>query len=95
MSRDVSFSMNTGVGGGKDIIQEMAKPLVTKSANAIASRAGSISGMSFKVNTYVGNPNRYGGTRAVAEITADDTFDDHQRYKGFTAVQKSKDAGRV
>ena len=101
MSRDVSFSMNTGAGGGQDIIREMAMPMVKKSAEAIASRASSISSsitsnpVSFKVNTYVGKPNRRGGTRAVAEIVADGVVTDHQRYAGFTAVQKSKDAGRV
>lgn len=101
MSRDVRFSMNTGVGGGQDIIQQMAMPLVKKSAEAIAQRAGSISGsitskpIEFKVNTYVGLPNRSGGKRAVAEVVADGIVTDHQRYSGLTAVQKSKDAGRV
>lgn len=101
MSRDVRFSMNTGAGGGQDIIQQMAMPLVKKSAEAIASRATGISSsitsrpMTFKVNTYVGLPNRRGGRRAVAEVVADDIVDNHQRYAGFTAVQKSKDAGRV
>lgn len=101
MSRDVSFSMNTGAGGGADIIQQMAMPMVKKSAEAIASRATGISGsltsmpMQFKVNTYVGLPNRRGGSRAVAEVVADGVVTDHQRYMGYTAVQKSKDAGRV
>lgn len=101
MSRDVKFSMNTGVGGGKDIIQQMAMPVVKKSAEAIADRASSISGsitsksIEFRVNTGVGMPNRRGGTRAYAEIVADNVFDEHQRYSGYTAVQKSKDAGRV
>lgn len=101
MSRDVRFSMNTGVGGGRDIIQNMAMPLVKKSAEAIAQRAGSISGsitskpIEFKVNTYVGLPNRSGGKRAVAEVVAGGITTDHQRYSGFAAVQKSKDAGRV
>lgn len=101
MSRDVSFSMNTGAGGGQDIIQQMAMPLVKKSAEAIASRATGISSsitsqpVSFKVNTYIGLPNRRGGKRAVAEVVADGVVTEHQRYRGFTAVQKSKDAGRV
>lgn len=93
--------MNTGAGGGQDIIQQMAMPLVKKSAEAIASRATGISSSitsqptTFKVNTYVGLPNRRGGKRAVAEIVADGVVTEHQRYSGFTAVQKSKDAGRV
>lgn len=101
MSKDIRFSMNTGVGGGQDIIQDMAMPLVKASAEAIASRANGIADaissqpVSFKVNTYVGLPNKRGGTRAVAEIVADGAATDHQRYVGFTAVQKSKDAGRV
>ena len=101
MSRDVKFSMNTGSGGGQDIIQQMAMPVVKKSAEAIASRASGISSsitskpIQFKVNTYVGLPHRRGGSRAVAEVVADEIYDDHQRYAGFTAVQKSKDAGRV
>lgn len=101
MSRDVSFSMNTGAGGGRDIIQNMAMPMVTKSAQAIAQRANGISSSitsqptSFKVNTYIGLPNRRGGTRAVAEIVADGAVTEHQRYSGYIAIQKAKDAGRV
>lgn len=101
MGRDVKFSMNTGAGGGRDIIQQMAMPVVKKSAEAIASRATSISSsitsrpLQFKVNTGVGLPNRYGGTRAVAEVVAEGAVDEHQSYMGFTAVLKSKDAGRV
>lgn len=101
MSRDVRFSMNTGAGGGQDIIREMAMPVVKKSAEAIAQRASSISGsitsrpIQFKVNTGLGLANRYGGTRAVAEIVADNVYDEHQRCDGYEAVQKSKDAGRV
>ena len=93
--------MNTGAGGGQDIIRQMAMPMVKKSAEAIASRASSISGSitsqptQFKVETYVGNPNRRGGTRAVAEIVADNVFDEHQKYAGLMAIQKAKDAGRV
>lgn len=102
MSRDVSFSMNTGVGGGKDIIQDMAMPLVRKSAEAIADRATRVSGgitskpVHFKVEAYIGLPNRRGGQRAVAAIVADGpVISEHQNYSAYTAVQKSKDAGRV
>lgn len=101
MSKDVRFSMNTGAGGGQDIIREMAMPLVKRSAEAIASRASGISGsitsnpIQFSVKTSIGLPNRRGGTRAVAEIVANDVYDEHQRYVGLTAIQKSKDAGRV
>ena len=101
MSRDVRFSMNTGAGGGQDIIRQMAMPLVQKSAEAIASRATRVSaGMStnpptFRVKTYVGLPNRRGGTRAVAEIYGENVQNEHQNYVGHAAVQKSKDAGRV
>lgn len=102
MSRDVSFSMNTGAGGGKDIIQNMAMPLVKKSAEAIADRATRVSGgitskpVHFKVETYIGLPNRRGGQRAVAEVVADGAvISEHQNYSAYTAVQKSKDAGRV
>lgn len=101
MSKDVKFVMNTGQGGGRDIIQQMAMPMVQKSAQAIASRASSMSAsitsrpVEFKVNTYIGLPNRHGGTRAVAEIVADNVYDSHQRYAGYEAVQKAKDAGRV
>lgn len=93
--------MNTGAGGGRDIIREMAMPMVEKSAEAIAERASNISGsitsnpLHFRVNTYIGLQNKRGGTRAVAEIVADGAVTDHQRYSGFTVVQKSKDAGRV
>lgn len=102
MSRDVSFSMNTGAGGGRDIIQNMAMPLVKKSAEAIADRATRVSGgitskpVHFKVETYIGLPNRRGGQRAVAEVVADGAItSEHQNYSAYTAVQKSKDAGRV
>lgn len=101
MSRDVRFSMNTGAGGGQDIIQQMSMKMVKKSAEAIAERASGISGsitsqpLHFEVNTYVGLPNKYRGSRAVAEIVAKDVYDDHQRYAGFEAIQKAKDAGRV
>lgn len=97
----VRFSMNTGPGGGEDIIRSMAMPVVEQSAQAIASRATSIAGRisrkppEFSVKTYVGEPNRRGGTRAAAAIIADDVYDEHEQYVGFTAVQKSKDAGRV
>lgn len=94
--------MNTGVGGGKDIIQDMAMPLVQKSAEAIADRATRICGgitsnpVHFKVETYIGLPNRRGGKRAVAEVVADGAvISEHQNYSAHTAVQKSKDAGRV
>lgn len=98
---NVKFSMNTGPGGGQDIIREMAMPLVKKSAEAIAGRASSISNSitsqptEFKVVNYIGLPNRRGGSRAVAAVVADGVVTDHQKYMGFTAVQKSKDAGRV
>lgn len=101
MSKNVSFSMNTGIGGGQDIIRQMAMPLVQKSAEAVASRATRVAaGMStnpptFRVKTYVGLPNRRGGTRAVAEVYGEDVLNEHQDYVGRTAVQKSKDAGRV
>lgn len=101
MSKNVSFSMNTGIGGGQDIIRQMAMPLVQKSAEAVASRATRVAaGMSsnpptFRVKTYVGLPNRRGGTRAVAEVYSEDVSNEHQDYVGRAAVQKSKDAGRV
>lgn len=93
--------MNTGAGGGQDIIQQMAMPMVQQAAEAIASRASGISSsitsqpVSFKVNTYIGLPNRRGGKRAVAEVVGDEAMTEHQSFMAFTAVQKSKDAGRV
>ena len=101
MSKNVSFSMNTGIGGGQDIIRQMAMPLVQKSAEAVASRATRVAaGMSsnpptFRVKTHIGLPNSRGGTRAVAEVYGEDVSNEHQDYVGRTAVQKSKDAGRV
>ena len=101
MSKNVSFSMNTGVGGGQDIIREMAMPLVKRQAEAIASRATGIAGKmtsnppTFAVKTYVGLPNRRGGTRAVAEVYGEGVVSSHQDYVGFMACRKSKDAGRV
>lgn len=101
MSRNVRFSMNTGVGGGQDIIREMAAPLVKAQAEAIASRASGIAGKmtsnppTFAVKTYTGLPNRRGGTRAVAEVYGENVLTDHQNYVGFMACQKSKDAGRL
>lgn len=101
MSRDVSFSMNTGAGGGRDIIQQMAMPMVVKSAQAIADRAQSISSSitshppKLEVSSYVGLPNKRQGTRAVAEIIATDVYTEHQFYSGLQAVRKSIDAGRV
>lgn len=101
MSRDVSFSLNTGVGGGKDVIEQMAMPLVKAQASAIASRATGIAAKmstnppTFEVRTYIGQPNRYGGTRAVAEVYGENIVDEHQNYVGNAACQKSKDAGRV
>ena len=100
MSVKVKFSMNTGVGGGQDIIRQMAAPLVERSAEAIASRANSIASKvssnppEFKVDEYIGLPNRRGGKRAVATVYGDETTE-HQHYIGFMAAQKSKDAGKV
>lgn len=101
MSRDVKFSMNTGPGGGQDIIRDMAEPLVKASAEAIAERARNISGsltskpISIKVDTHLGLPNKRGGKRAYAVVEADGIIDEHENYIAYTAVQKSKDAGRV
>ena len=101
MSVKVKFSMNTGVGGGQDIIRQMAAPLVERSAKSIASRANSIASKmsnnppTMRVKSYVGLPNRRGGMRAVSEVYGSDVLTDHQNYVGFMAAQKSKDAGKI
>lgn len=100
MSKNVSFSMNTGAGGGRDIILEMVKPAVLASAEAIADRAGRVvkgitsHDITFSTNTHVGLPNRRGGYRVYAEVNSS-AENDHDSYSSFMAVQKSKDAGRI
>lgn len=96
MSKEVSFSLDPA--GGRDILERMAMPVVKQSAEAIAARArGMASSLStdppeITVTAAVGTIKR--GTRAIATVRAQGS-DPHENYIGFTALAKSKDAGRV
>ena len=102
MSRNVSFSMNTGAGGGKDIIQEMAAPMIMDAAKSIASRAEKISS-SIRVHPqkfdvegpYVGLPNRRGGQRAYAKVVAAEPNGGDAYYNDYQTLRLALDAGRV
>lgn len=96
MAKDVSFSLDTG--GGEEILQKMAAPIIKQSADAIAQRATSMvqsmtsNPPSISVSTTVGTIKR--GVRAIATITAQGS-DAHSNYVGHLALTKAKDAGRV
>lgn len=83
------------------IIQDLAMPLVTKQAEAIAERANSISDAlssnppKIEVETYIGSPNKRGGMRAVAAVKPKSVISRHQDYIGYKAAQLSKDAARL
>lgn len=96
MGKDITFSLDQS--GGADILQNMAMPVVKRSADAIASRARSMSSSissdppSISVTSKVGTIRR--GSRAIATVKVD-SKDPHQNYIGYTALSKAKDAGRI
>lgn len=96
MSKDVSFSLDAS--GGADILQNMAMPIVKRSADAIAARARSMASSisdnppDISVTSQVGTIRR--GVRAIATVKAEGS-DPHQNYIGHVALIKAKDAGRI
>lgn len=96
MAKDVSFSLDTKAA--EAIIQEMALPVVKRSADAIAGRAQSIASSissdppEIEVTTTIGTIRR--GRRAIATVRATGR-DAHQNYIGYVALTKSKDAGKI
>ena len=105
MSKKVSFSMNTGPGGGQDIIHSMVQPAVMTAAERVAQRATTISAsmrshpQSFSVHsTSIGLPNRYGGTRFYATVAGDNvnlSKSSSARELDYQALNLAVDAGRM
>lgn len=95
MSKDVTFQLDQR--GGEQVLTDMAMPVVTKKAQAIASRARSMASSissdppSITVESKVGTIKR--GKRAIATIRAIGA-DDHSNYIGHVALSKARDAGR-
>ena len=95
--------MNTGVGGGEDIIQRMAEPMVRKAAQSIAERANRISPsiretpQTFEVSeSKIGLPNRkYGGKRVYVEVRATKPVGGDAYYNDYQTLHLAKDAGRL
>lgn len=96
MGKDITFSLDPS--GGADILQNMAMPVVKRSADAIAERARSMASSisngppAITISSHVGTIRR--GVRAIATIKADG-IDEHQNYIGLVALSKAKDAGRI
>ncbi len=94
--KDVSFALDTKEGSR--ILQEMAMPVVKKSAEAISSRANGIASSissqapSFEVTTKVGTIRR--GTRAIATVKSNGR-NARQNYVAHVALSKAKDAGKL
>lgn len=102
MSRDIRFSMNTGAGGGEDIIQRMAEPMIRKSAEFIADRANRISPairttpQTFEVSeSMIGMPNRKGGQRVYVEVKAKNRVGGDAYYNDYQTLRLALDAGRI
>lgn len=102
MSKDVSFSMNTGAGGGKDIIQDMAAPMIQRAAESICDRANKISQsmrmtpQTFEIDgAYIGLKNRYGGMRAYYEVKATKKNGGEAYYHDVQTLHAAVDAGRL
>ena len=96
MSKDITFQLDTDAAA--KILTEMAMPTIKQRGEAIAARAQSIAASistdppEITVSTAVGTIRR--GTRAIATVRANGR-DAHQNYIGYTALSKSKDAGRA
>ncbi len=102
MSKKVSFSMNTGPGGGQDIIQIMVRPAVITAAERIAQRATIIDAAirghphEFRIDSMgIGLPNRYGGERLFAVVKAARPQAGEGYAKDCQALQSAVDAGRM
>lgn len=97
MSKDVSFYLD--LAGGRQILTDMVRPTIEKSAEAIANRARSMASSissdppEITVTTVI-QPSKKGGAR-VAGLVRAKGIDAHQNYVGFKALAKAKDAGRV
>lgn len=78
--------------GGREVLTKMARPMVFKSTQAIASRAARLAGINFKVSKAVGVNKK--GERALGEISFSST-DKRDLFLATDALKKSIDAGRV
>lgn len=103
MSKNVTFSLNTGYEGGKTVIEVMAETAVMHAAENIANRADRISQsirqgpQKFEITeSGVGLPNRKGGTRFYAKVQGvNATFNDEQYSHDYQTLRLALDAGRV
>ena len=102
MSKKVTFSLNTGPGGGKTVIEDMADTAVIKAAEDIRGRAERISEairehpQKFSIEMGIGIPNRRGGTRFFCTIQGiNETPSPAQRSLDEQALRLALDAGKV
>lgn len=96
MAKDTTFVLDI-TAAGETILQQLAAPLVKSSAEAIASRAGSMArkvskeSYAFEVTSAVGTIVK--GKRAIATVTTS-TDNPHQEYVARSVLAKARDAGR-
>ena len=96
MAKDVSFSLDTTAA--QAIIQDMAMPIIKRSADAIGARAqsiaSSISSDPPEITVTVAKGTIRRGVRAIGTVRASGR-DAHQNYIGHVTLSKAKDAGKV
>lgn len=97
-----TFSLNTGAGGGKTVIEDMAASAVIRAAEQIRERAERISEATrshpqkFSIEMGIGIPNRRGGTRFYCKIEGiNETPSESQRELDYQALNLALDAGKV
>lgn len=97
MTGELTFQLDTQAA--EEILTSMAAPIVKQSADAIASRAGSMYGsmtsqpVTVEVTERVGINTRGRGKRAIATVTAHGSNVRHDLL--LEALVKSKDAGSI
>lgn len=98
MANKVTFALDIDAAG-QVILQDMVKPIISKSGDAIKARAQSMAqslssnpNIDFKSRTTVGTIRK--GTRVFTTISADYS-DKRSEYIARQALAKAKDAGRL
>lgn len=93
----VTFQLDI-TAAGRQILQQMAMPVVNQAARQIQARANSMAKSQsndppiFQVDSKVGVIKR--GQRAIAKVSAP-TTDTRKAYLARTALIKARDAGRL
>ena len=102
MSKNVTFSLNTGYEGGKTVIEQMADTAVIRAATQIRDRAERISEairehpQEFSIEMGIGIPNKRGGTRFYCTVQGvNETPSHEQRSLDEQALALALDAGKV